>query len=172
MCMASKVDLAVCFPQARHSAFVTVKVRVAVEQTPMMCDSRSPRKVFTATEKYPDPLGCIRACDLIWTQSPGLILGWGHVAIDSLWYCDLPQFLSTSLWVSCNAWEIFQDTTQSKAVWAEARRKNGTHLKMHFGLLTPTAKSKVGFLLKSAFRIDGILPSRQNGTGIRTCVFS
>lgn len=89
------------------------------------------------------------------------MLEWGHVVIDSLRYCDLPQFLSTSLWVSGNSLEIFQDTTQSKAVGAEARRKNGTNLKMHFDLLTPTRKSKGGFLLKSAFRIDGILSSLQ-----------
>lgn len=107
--------------------------------------------LFTATEKYPDPLGCIRACDLIRTQSPSLILEWGHVAIDSLWYCDLPQFLSTSLWVSGNSLEIFQDTIQSKAVGAETRRKNGTNLKMHFDLLTPMRKSKVGWLLAKVF---------------------
>lgn len=118
-------------------------------------------KLFTATEKYPDPLGCIRICDLIRTQSPSLILEQGHVAIDSLWYGDSPQFLSTSLWVSGNSLEIFQDTTQSKAVGAETRRKNGTTLKPHFDLLTPMRKSKVGFLLKSSFRIDGI----------RACIF-
>lgn len=133
---------------------------------------KAQEKLFTTTEKYPDPLGCIRACDLIWTQSPSLVLEWGHVAMDSSWYCDLPQFLPTSLWVSGNSLEIFQDTTQSKAVGAEARRKNGTNLKTHFDLSTPTTKTKVGFLLNSAFRIDGILPSLQNGTGIRTCVFS
>lgn len=89
----------------------------------------------------------------------------------SLWHCDLQQSFSASLWVSVNSLEPFQDPTQSKAVGEEARRKNGTNLKMLFDLLAPRRKSQVDSLLKSSFRIDDVLPSPQNETGIRTCVF-
>lgn len=80
----------------------------------------------------------------------------------SLWHCDLQQSVSASLWVSVNSLELFQDPTQRKAVGEEARRKNGTNLKMPFDLLAPRRKSQVDSLLKSSFRIDGVLPSPQN----------
>lgn len=53
MCMASKVDTAVRFPQALHSAFVTVKIGVEMEKIPVMRDSRSPRKVVHCNRKVP-----------------------------------------------------------------------------------------------------------------------
>lgn len=118
-------------------------------------------KFFTLTKKCPGPLGCPR----VWDSFPKSITGVVPCCC-SLFHSDLSQFLTASLWISANSLVMFQDPTQSKAIGAEARRKNGTNLWIHFDLLIPVRKSQVSLLLKSSLSIDGGLPSPQKETGI------